>query len=93
MTNAKLVVIFPPKTVYEFPVTWTEDCISNSSDIAYKLYSGKEYDKDWDNKECISFPEIDIVLDSNPKIKSRCHFDTEAMNLFPTRSLESLKKG
>jgi len=80
MPNATLIVEFP-KNTYRFPVTWIGDRIEESSDIANEVFVDREYHLDFMDGP----PDMDVVLDADPSIKSRVLFEDMAWEIYPTR--------
>jgi hypothetical protein len=85
--NATLKATWSNKTV-EFPVFWGGNFIEGEERIAEVLFSDRKKDPRFAG--CLGDPDLDIILDENPKIKSQVHSDDIAGELMAKKNLRRM---
>jgi hypothetical protein len=85
--NATLIIEFFNKTI-KIPVEWKDNYFVNGAEVAEQIFfaSSPAMDKNFMD----GHPEMNVILNSNPKIKCQAIFEYIAGEIFPTRSLTKL---
>lgn len=93
-TNAILDITVPPGPErsqpahgVRIPVTWDEGMIVEGEELFEKIFQDEGI-VDWTRD---SSPDMDVILDADPDIRSRVYMDAEAMLIYPNQAVSTLQ--
>lgn len=86
--NATLIINWPSGTILTYRAEWCGETVTLEDNILEDIFFSDKFEPEWDN----GYPDMDIVLNGNPEIRSRVIFVDNIGDLCSTKDLDRLLK-